>query len=122
MQAIVTNYKTLQLTMEQSSHGSDDCSRHASGVLALMDTYFGLKLSILIFSMTLQSINTPANDGFFAVEVCIKALQRIRTDELFLKFFEMVRNEAADKCDPPVLPRKRQIPRRIDDGACFSYY
>ncbi len=53
-----------------------------------MDTYFGLKLSILIFSMTLQSINTLANDGFFAVEVCIKALQRIRTDELFLKFLK----------------------------------
>ncbi len=96
MQAIVKT-KTLQLTMEQSSH---DCSRRASGVLALMDrfsTYFGLKLSILIFSMieqlsiTLQSINTTANDGFFAV--VIQALQRIRSDELFLSFFEMVRNE-----------------------------
>ncbi len=35
------------------------------------------------WTATLQSINTTANDGFFAVEVCIKA----RTD--FLSFFEM---------------------------------
>ena len=41
-------------------------------------TYFGLKLSILIFGMieqlsvTLQSINTTANDGFFAVEYVSK--------------------------------------------------
>ena len=42
-------------------------------------------------SITLQSFNTTANDGFFAV--VIQALQRIRSDELFLSFFEMVRNE-----------------------------
>ena len=86
-------------------------------------TYFGLKLCILIFGMieqlsvTLQSINTTANDGFFAVEVRIKALQRIRTDQKFLSFFKMVCEEAASKCEPPVLPRRRRIPRRIDDGA-----
>ena len=27
-----------------------------------------------------------------------------------------MKNEASEKCDPPVLPRQRQIPRRIDDG------
>lgn len=67
MQAIVRNYETLRSTMEVSSHGTDDCSRRAGGVLAVMDrfsTYFGLKLSLFIFSMieqlsvTLQSIDT----------------------------------------------------------------
>ena len=33
MQAITTNYKTLEVTMEEASHGTDDCSRRASGVL-----------------------------------------------------------------------------------------
>ena len=36
--------------MEISSHESDDCSRRANGVLALMDrfsVFFGIKLSIL---------------------------------------------------------------------------
>ena len=46
MQAITTNYKTLEVTMEEASHGTDDCSRCASGVAALMEkfsTFFGLK-------------------------------------------------------------------------------
>ena len=50
MQAIVTNYETLQSAMEVSSHGTDDCSRRAGGIVAIIDkfsTYFGLKLSIL---------------------------------------------------------------------------
>jgi hypothetical protein len=39
MQAIVSNYETLQETMEVVSHGTDDCSRRASGVCALMDKF-----------------------------------------------------------------------------------
>ena len=126
MQAIVTNYETLQSAMEVSSHGTDDCSRRAGGTVAMMDkfsTYFGLKLSILIFSMieqlsiTLQGVDTTVNDCYYSVEVCIKGLERNRTDGYFKSFFDAVQREAASKCDPPVLPRKRQLPKRIDDGA-----
>ena len=41
----------IQVTMEASSHGLDDCSRRASGMVALMDkfqTFIGLKLSVMI--------------------------------------------------------------------------
>ena len=109
MQAIVVNYEVLRETIETSSHGTDNCSRRAGGLLAVMDrfsTYFGLKLSILIFSITeqlsvtLQGINTTVNDSYYAVEVCIKALERNRTDEYFQSFFEKVKSEAANKCDP----------------------
>ena len=126
MQAIVANYEVLHETMEKSSHGTDDCSRRAGGVLALMErfsTYFGLKLSILIFGITeqlsvaLQGVNTTVNDSYHAVDVCIKALEKNRADEAFHSFFEKVKSEAANKCDPPVLPRQRQIPKRINDGA-----
>ena len=67
-QAIVTNFES---TMEVSSHGTNDCSRCAGGILAIMDkfsTYFGVGLSIVIFSMieqlsvTLQGISTTANN------------------------------------------------------------
>ena len=34
MQSIIDNYESLQVTMEVASHGSDDCSRRASGILA----------------------------------------------------------------------------------------
>ena len=55
MWSIIDNYESLQATMEIASRGSDGCSRHASGILALMDkfkVYFGLKLVLLIFSIT----------------------------------------------------------------------
>ena len=35
--AILTNYKTVEVTMEEASHGTDDCSRRAGGVAALME-------------------------------------------------------------------------------------
>jgi hypothetical protein len=50
-QAILSNYEALKETFEISSKGSDECSRRANGVLALMErfsTYFGVKLSILL--------------------------------------------------------------------------
>ena len=65
--------------MEECSHGSDDCSRRCSGMIALMDkfnTYFGLELASSIFtcsiteqlSITLQAVNTNANDCYCAVQ------------------------------------------------------
>lgn len=39
MQAIVANYEVLHETMEKSSHGTDDCSRRAGGVLAIMERF-----------------------------------------------------------------------------------
>ena len=43
--------------MEEASHGTDDCSRRASDVAALMEkffTYFGVKVYILLFGITEQ--------------------------------------------------------------------
>ena len=127
MQAIIDNYVPLRETMEISSHGMDDCSRRANGMLSLMDkfsTYFGLKLSILIFSMieqlsiNLQAKETNVDDCFLAVDLCIKSLERLRTDVKFKSFYDTVALKASEvSCDPPVLPRQRQVPRRLDDGA-----
>ena len=92
MQRILDNYETLCTMMEESSHGSDDCSRRACGALALMEkfqTYFGLKLSVLIFSLmkqlsvTLQGVTTNVDDCYFAVKFTIRGLKKLRTDEMF---------------------------------------
>ena len=37
---MITNYKTLEVTMEEASHGIDDFSRRASGVATLMKKIF----------------------------------------------------------------------------------
>ena len=39
MHVIITNYKTLKVTMEEASHGTDDCSKYASGTAALIENY-----------------------------------------------------------------------------------
>ena len=49
--------------------------------------------------------------------VCIKVLESNRTDKYFKSFFDVVQREASSKYDPPVLPRQRRLPKRIDDGA-----
>ena len=81
MQAIVAHYEALYSTMEAFSHGTDDCCRRAREVLDFMDrfsTFFGVKLSILIFSIikqlsvSLQGINTTVNDCYSAMEVGIR--------------------------------------------------
>ena len=115
MQAILDNYETVQLTMEAFSHGSDDCSKRASGMLALMDkfqAFFGLKLSIMIFSITeqlsvtIQGVSTSVDDCFSAANVTLQDLTKYSNDEMFRKFLELAKEEAQDKCDPPVLPRQ----------------
>ena len=113
--------------MEEASHGTDDCSRCASDVAALMEkfsTYFGVKVYILLFgiteqmSSTLQGGEINVDDSFLAVNACIRTLQRLQTDDEFEKFFKHVKTEASNVCEQPVLPRtRRSSPRRIDDGA-----
>ena len=39
MQALITNHRTLEYTMQKASVGSDDCLRRASGVEALMEKF-----------------------------------------------------------------------------------
>ena len=91
-------------------------------------TYFGLKLSILIFSITehlsvtLQGVHTTVNDCYSSVEVCVRTLERNRTDEKFHSFFDTVKSEAASKCDPPVLLRRKRLPKRIDDGSPQHFF
>ena len=37
-------------------------------------------------------------------------------------FFELVKHEAEDKCDPPVLPRNRKLPRSLNNnGDRYSF-
>ena len=67
-------------------------------------------------SIHLQSKDTIVDDGYHIVAMCIKAIERLRTDRSFEEFFTSVKEEASGKCDEPVLHRYRQLPRRIDDG------
>ena len=43
-------------------------------------------------------------------------MKNLRTDEKFKSFFDLVKKKADGKCDPPMLPCQRNIPRRVNDG------
>jgi hypothetical protein len=82
----VANYEALQSTMEVASHETDDRSRRAGGVVAVMVQHiFGksflssclayVKLNTLSYPARCY-INTIVNDCFCSVEVCIRARQK----------------------------------------------
>ena len=69
-------------------------------MIALMEkfnTYFGLELDFLIFSITeqlsvtLQCIDTNANDCYVAVNVTIRAPKSLRTDKKFESFYDLAK-------------------------------
>ena len=95
-------------------------------MLALLEkfnTFFGLKFSHLLFSGTeqlsisLQRKNITIQELLSAVELSIQYLQRLRSDNSFDAFYEQVVEEAKELTDPPVLPRFRQPPRKLDSGS-----
>ena len=94
--AVLSNYSVLGVALEQiiiETH--DEYGRKAGGLLAMMEkfkTFFGLKLSHLIFSgteqfsLTLQGKDTTIQEGTMAAEATIQYLRRLRTDSAFSTF------------------------------------
>ena len=127
LDAVIKNYAVICSELEQVS--KDSCgepSRKASGLLALMErfsTYYGLKLSFLVFSATeqlsktLQSSSITAQEAYMAVAAAKRFLKRQRIESSFEYFYRTVVAESKDLTMPPTLPRQRRIPVRIDDGA-----
>ena len=125
--SVLTNYAVLCAALEEINvETHDDYGIKAGGYLAQMDnfsTYFGLKLSHLVFSgaeqlsLTLQGKDTTIQEATMAAEVMIQYLQRQRSDTCFTKFYAQVVEDSKDLTSPPVLPRSRRPPKRIDDSA-----
>ena len=125
--SILTNYTVLCQTLETvNTDCNDEYGRKAGGCLAKLEkfsTFFGIKLSYLVFSgieqlsLSIQGKNTTLQDATNAAELAICFLQRQRTDEAFTTFYSQVVAEAKDLTDPPVLPRYRNPPKRLDGGS-----
>ena len=61
-------------------------------------------------------MNTNVNDCFAAVDITIQGLTRL------LFFFELVKHEAEERCNSPILHRKQNVPRRLNDcGDGYSF-
>ena len=115
----------MQDALDRVSRGaSDDYSRRASGVDALMDKFsscYGLQLAHMIFSAlenlsrSIQTENIHVEDISKAVETTIAFYERKRTEEEFTTFYSRVTKEAEELTDPPCLPRYRKRSKRLDD-------
>ncbi len=116
----------LQDEQEIVQQEKDEYGMKARGYLHAMDkfkTYFGLKLSFLIYSATeqlsttLQGINTCRQEAVTASRLAISFLERQRNDEAFDCFYSSVLLESRELTEEPVLPRQRHPPKRIDNGS-----
>ena len=123
---VLENYEVLEDTMEEIKETcKDDYGTRAAGVAALLqkfETYFALKLAHLVFSAseqlskTLQGKETNVQDACDAAKATAEFYKRQRNPAAFDSFYQEVLAESEDKTDPPVLPRYRRKPKKIDDG------
>ena len=95
-----------------------EASRKSLGIIAIMErftTFFGLKLSFLIFSAmeqlskTLQYKDINAQEVSTAVNAAKRFLERQRDDLAFKSFYSSVVEEAYELTSEPTLPRQRHI-------------
>ena len=90
-------------------------------------TYFGLKLSHLIFagteqlSITLQGKDTTVQEATKAAGLAVCCLERQRTDETFHSFYEQVVTSSKNLTALPCLPRYRRPPKRLDEANSTSH-
>lgn len=125
--AVLDNYDSLLSTLDEVySTGRDEYVMKAGGFarqLQLFSTFFGLKLSVMIFapteqlSRTLQRKDTTVQEARNAALVTEAFLRRQRTEEAFDCFYKDVLSSSQNLTDGPVLPRQSKLPRRLDDGA-----
>ena len=131
--SVIKNYTILLDTLQEINEGNDVHATRAGGLLSLMkkfSTFFGLKLSFLLFSASeqlsraLQGKDLSAQDAFKATSLTKAYYQRQRNDENFDKFYSYVLLEAKSIKDikEPKLPKQKKTPKRFDDGAESHVY
>ena len=105
--------------------GSDEHATKTSGFLNSMEkfsTFFGLKLSHLIFAatkrlaITLQNQDITLQEAIMASTLAEQFVNGQRTDKAFDSLYSSVVIDSKDVTTEPVLPRQRRPPKRIDDG------
>ena len=129
--ALLTNYGLLLDALEIIQEGRDEYAMKANGYLTSMQqfsTFFGLKLSYLIFSateqlsLTLQGRDTTIQEGVQAAALAKTFLEKQRTDDVYDTFYSQVVTESKDLTFDPVLPRQRRPPKRIDSGSASHVF
>ena len=129
LKSVLTNYVALQELWEKTKESTSDptIKGRIIGVESQFKTfsfYFGVHLAERILkhtdnlSKTLQSTSMSAAEGAHVAALTVKTLQLIRSDEHYDAFWDLViiAQQKVD-VDDPQLPRKRKVPRRLDEGS-----
>ncbi len=132
--SILENYNVLEQLWEEclETRLDPDVKGRIIGVKAQMSKYklfFGFKLCERILritdnlSKTLQHQSLSAAQAQGIVELTVKTLKGMRTDEAFKLFFEVVeRLREHTNTEEPTLPRKRKAPMRLEVGEGEHYH
>ena len=90
---------------------------------------FGLKICERILkqtdnlSRTLQKSSLSAAEAQHTTSLTVSTLTKIRTDQSFRLFFTLVQSLCQSlNVEEPVLPRKRKVPRHLDDGSADNSF
>ena len=134
MLSIIQNYSVLQELWDKAVdivRDSDTIAR-IRGVSAQMQSFnffFGLVLGECLLrntdnlSRTLQKKDFSAAEGQITMEQTKRTLMSIRSDTSFDLFWEKVTSMASDSdVNDPVLPRRRKVPRRFEEGSAPPEY
>ncbi|XP_065191926.1 zinc finger MYM-type protein 1-like [Sycon ciliatum] len=130
LESIITNYTTLfQLwneCLESAARLDPDVKARIIGVDTVMGDFkflFGLKLSETILKITdnlskaLQATSMSAAEAQHVASLTVKTLQDMRSDQSWSSFYALVTAlQGKLDVDEPVLPRRRKVPRRFEDG------
>ena len=130
--SVLKNYDVIiKLLEEISENYSGEVGSKASGLVVKIEkfnSFFGLKLSFLVFSgteqlsTTLQSSNLNSQEAMSAANAANNYLRRLRSDSAFTDFYKKTVKEADGLTEEPKLPRQRQIPKRYDSGSQNRVY
>ena len=134
MQSIIQNYSVLQELWDQAAeivHDSETVAR-IRGVASQMQTFdffFGLILGETLLrntdnlSRVLQKKNYSASEGHMTAEQTKRTLASIRNEENFDNFWGKVSKLASEvDVNDPVLPRRKKVPRRFEEGTAPPEY
>ncbi len=101
-----------------------------STVMKKFSFYFGCCLGVCLLrqtdnlSKTLQDPRLSAVEGQAVATKVLDTLRKDRNDEGFAMFWQalMIRKENFPEIADPVLPRKRKIPQRFEDGSTGHFF
>ena len=133
LKSIVDNFNVLcELWDESLEHVKDtEMKARIQGVAAQMkafDFFFGVSLGFLLLqhsdnlSRTMQRADMSAAEGQEVVAMTLSTLCALRNEPSFDMFWRRVcDSSSALGVDRATLPRRRKIPRRLDDGAAPAF-